>query len=279
MTARLLTCDPEAYHKLPGLSSSIAKTLITRSPLHAWHEHPAYGATGKDPTKAMDRGAVMHRIILGKGKAFKVLHFDDWRTNKAKEARDEARASGLVPILAEAYEQASFGAMAIMKQLASRGVKLDGDSEQGMEWDEMSSVGPVACRGMMDHLTADCRLIYDLKITDDASPAAVERTAENFSHGIQHAAYLSGHAKIFPALAGHARMLFIFAEPEKPYAINIVEPDGMFRELGERRWRRAVESWGRCVKANEWPAYGTGINNLSAPGWAMAREGYTTEER
>jgi hypothetical protein len=132
---------------------------------------------------------------------------------------------------------------------------------------------------MMDHLTADRLLIYDLKIVESAAPESIERSAESFGYAIQWAAYTSGHAKVFPHLAGRTQMRFVFAEAEPPHAVNIVVPDGVFREIGERRWRRAVNEWGRCLRDNAWPAYGTGINTISAPPWALAREGYTYEER
>ena len=126
---------------------------------------------------------------------------------------------------------------------------------------------------MMDHITAR-RTVFDLKIVESAAPAAIERSAENFGYGIQRAAYTSGVTHCFPELAGRVEMLFIFAEREPPYAMNIVRPDGVFRELGERRWRRAVEAWGRALKEQRWPAYGDDINTISPPAWALAREPY-----
>lgn len=272
MSARLLDVTPEEYHRIDAFSSSIAKVLIEKSPAHARH---AQLVGDHDPTKAKDRGSVMHHLVLGKGRDFEILDYEDWRTNDSKRDRDKARAAGKTPILKHAFEAASFGAIAIMKELARRGIRLDGVSEQAMTWEEESPSGLVVCKGMMDHVTADFRIIYDLKITEDASPTAIERSAENFGHGIQRAAYVSGAGKVRPDMAGRTTMRFIFAEPDPPYAVNIVEPDGMFRELGSRRWHRAVDTWASCAKANEWRAYGEGVNPITAPTWALAREGYS----
>jgi hypothetical protein len=272
VSARLLDVTPEEYHRIDAFSSSIAKIVIDQSPAHARH---AQLAGDRKATKAMDRGSVMHHLVLGKGKDFEILDYEDWRTKNAQRDRDAARAAGKTPILKDAFEAASFGAIAIMKELARRGIRLDGASEQAMTWEEESSSGIVVCKGMMDHVTADFGIIYDLKIIEDASPTSIERSAENFGHGIQRAAYTSGAAKVRPDMAGRTRMRFIFAEPEPPHAVNIVELDGMFRELGSRRWRRAIETWGGCVKAKEWPAYGQDINSITAPSWALAREGYS----
>ena len=266
MTARILEVSPDEYHALPHFSSSIAKVLIERTPLHAKQMR------GKPPTKEMDRGNVVHRLALGRGKAFAVLPFDDWRTKAAKEARDAARADGRVPIKEGDFESAKLIADAVTARLAEQGLVLDGRSELAMEWEERSEHGPVACRAMLDHVWLDRGLILDLKVTENASPAAIERTAENLGYGIQAAAYQRAMAALVPELAGRVRFLFAFVEPEPPFAVNVCAPDGMFRELGERRWLRAVSAWASCLKNNAWPGYGNGVNQLSVPGWALSRE-------
>ena len=72
--------------------------------------------------------------------------------------------------------------------------------------------------------------------------------------------------------------MFVFAEAEEPYAVNISEPDGIFREIGERRWLRAVSTWAKCIRDNHWPSYGPDTNPITAPQWALRNEGYTGEE-
>ena len=148
-----------------------------------------------------------------------------------------------------------------------------------MTWQEETEHGPVDCRGMIDHLWPDSGTQLDLKITEDASPGALERTAENFGYGIQEAAYRRGYEKVRPDLAGRVRMVFAFVEVGDVFAMNIVHSDGVFRELGERRWMRAVNTWGDCIKRNHWPAYQTGFGQLTAPTWALSREGYSFDER
>jgi len=272
MTAKLLDVSPDEYHRLPGLSASIAATVIARSPLHAWTEHPCFGGVRTEPTDEMDRGSVVHRLVLGAGKAYDVHDFRDWRTKDAREARDASRAKGAVPILLHKFRDAETIAEHVRAGLAARGLTLDGTSEVAIVWAEDSASGPVACRGMMDHVFVDRGAIVDLKIVSDASPHAVERAAENMGYAIQHAAYTRALARLRPELAGRVDFLFAFAEAEPPYAVNVCRPDGTFRELGERRWLRAVETWGACLAANSWPAYGDGVNTISPPGWALSRE-------
>lgn len=286
MSARILDVTPAEYQLRPGLSSSIAKELIARSPRHAWMMHPAFGGRSKPPTRATDRGAVVHALLLGKGRDFEVLEHEEYRTNQAKADRDAAIAAGKIPLKPKEFTAAGAIALAVKARLAEAHkddiripAALDGESEVAMEWHEQSNSGPVLCRGMMDHVWLRRGLIIDLKIVEDASPSAIERSAESYGYAISSCAYVRGLTAVDPAMAGRIKFLFIFAEADPPHALNVVEPDGMFRELGERRWLRAVESWGRCIAHNEWPAYGSGIQQITPPQWALAREGYTSDER
>lgn len=270
--ARILRIDPEKYHQLPGLSSTIAKVLVERSPLHAWSAHPLLGGKGKKPTKEMDFGKVVHRIVLGKGAAFEPLDFDDFKTKAARTARDESRAKGKVPVLVCDLERAVEAAAKIINNLRDRGIELDGESELAITWTEQTEHGPVDCRCMFDHVWIGHGRILDLKITGNAAPTFVERNAENMGYAIQEAAYRRALTVLEPGLAGRIDFLFAFCENDEPYALNLSRGDGLFRELGEKRWLRAVNEWARCVKENRWPGYGSGVNPLSPPMWAFKRE-------
>lgn len=267
-TAEIIDVTPDEYHALPGLSSSIAKVLNAQSPLHA------QTIAGKKPTPVMDFGTVAHRLVLGKGKAFAVLDFDDWKTKAARESRDEARAAGLVPIKTADFERAQKVADAATAQLKARGIVLDGDSEVAVRWYEPSPSGPVLCRAMFDHVWIAKGKILDLKITGDASPSFTERNAENLGYAIQASAYTRAMTALRPDLGGRVRFAFAFAEDDAPYALNLCAPDGPFAEIGERRWLRAVNTWGRCQETGIWPGYGDSLNTISPPPWALSREGY-----
>jgi len=272
VTARILDVTPDEYHAIQAFSSTVAKTLIARSPAHAKAE------VGKAPSKVLDRGTVIHRLTLGKGKDYEVIQHSDWRTNAAKAARDDARARGLTPVLAHEFEDYCMAAESIRAQLADRNLVLDGQSELAIEWTEETVHGPVLCKGMLDHCWPDTGIIIDLKVTDNAAPSAVERTAENLGYAIQCAAYTRALTALDPDLAGRVAFAFAFCEPDAPYAINLSEPDGVFQEIGKQRWLRAVTAWAECVKNDRWPSYGTSVNPITAPTWALAREGFSPSE-
>lgn len=277
VTAKLLDCTPDEYHRRPGLSQSIAHTLLTRSPKHAWQQHPLLGGGAKHKdTKSMDRGSIIHRMVLGKGKEFRSLDYDDYRTKKAQEARDEARDAGLIPVLEHEHADATKVANNILVELDDAGVGLFADgcsTEQAIEWTENG----VLCRGMMDaylgnmlgNLHAGARIL-DLKIVHDASPYHIERSAETYGYAMQAAAYTRAVELLHPELPGRVTFGFIFCEPDPPYAVRVVEPDGMFRQIGKLRWERAVKIWGECERSGVWPGYPA--TRIGVPKWALNKE-------
>lgn len=274
MTARLLDITIDEYHALDAFSSTAAKTLIARTPAHA------RAGYRKAPTKEMDRGEAIHRLLLGAGKDFEVIQHGDYRTNAAKEKRDGARKQGLIPVLAHHFESYNVAAESIRVQLAELGIVLDGRSEQAITWTERTEFGDVVCKALFDHVWLETGLILDVKTTENAAPAAIERTAENLNYAIQAAAYTRALEALDPSLVGRAAFAFAFCEvEEEPYVVNVCEPDGVFRELGKRRWLRAVTEWARCLRDNRWPAFNTAVNPITAPTWALTREGYATDGR
>jgi len=263
--ARIIDVPPDDYHKLPGLSSSIATTLIQRSPMHAHVE--------KEPTKEMDRGAAIHHLVLGAGKRMAPLPFDNWRTKAAQESREKARAAGMVPLTHVEHTEYTTAAERISERLREAGIELSGRSEVAIEWYE----GDVQCRCMMDHVDLERGEVTELKVTGDANPERMERHVETMGYRIQAAAYIRALIALRPTLMGRVSYRFAFAEPDPPYALYAPYPDAMFLESGERDWLRAVEMWRSCMRNNRWPHY-QHHQSISRPQWALRREGYTNDE-
>src|SRR5262245_31717991 len=100
---RVLNCTIEQYHadpcETPSLSHSVAHELINKSPLHSWMRHPRLGGQHKKETKEMDRGSLVHALLLGAGKPIVIIKADDWRTKASQQDRDYAREQGHIPVL------------------------------------------------------------------------------------------------------------------------------------------------------------------------------------
>lgn len=283
-TARILQCTEAEYFAdpcaTPSLSQSIAHTMLARSPLHAWAEHPRLGNCAEaTTTKALDAGQLIHKLLLGAGREIEVVQAPDWRTKAAQQQRDEAVAAGRLPVLEHAFANAKQCTEVVLQRMAEAGVNMTdfecAQSEVSVEWREgVIGGGTVLCRGRMDKLLlGDTRaVVFDVKKIRSAEPRTCARHMVDYGYDIQHAAYTSAVRALRPDLAGRIDFLFVFIEDSQPYAITPARPDGVMREHGESRWHRAVQTWARCLSKNHWPGYAECPISLEAPPWAIAQE-------
>ncbi len=316
--ARILDVTPQEYHRLPGFSASLAKVLIAScaAKARATYERRQEQIAAEDesddekPTDEkqaqLDLGSVLHALVLGKGaERIEIIPAEllsgknmAYQSDKAKAARDAARKAGRIPVKESKMPGHEATAKAIISRLADAGHALDGGgvvfgggSEFAIEWHERTPDGPVPCRCMMDHVVlsdatppfsgaAPWATIYDLKIVADAHPDRNERTAEGFGYALQAAAYTRALTALYPRLGGRIQFRFLFVEPRRPFLLWDPERlSGPFRELGERRWLRAVHAWGDGLKNGRWPDYRTpDRDSITAPMWTLRNEGFQPED-
>lgn len=312
--ARILECSPSEYHDLPGFSASLAKVMISKSALHAKDAHDrqleriADDADDEEDVPAdkqerLDRGNILHALVLGVGKRVDEIPLEHLASNGAastKAAKDfiaTSRKAGRIPVKPAKLEVHRQVANALKARLSAIGHTLDGRSELAVEWWEPTPHGPVQCRCMMDHVLIHglpldtfgivqshdgppMATIYDLKTTPDAHPDRCERTADGLLYAIQAAAYPRALTALYPRLGGRIDFRFLWCEHKRPYAIwDPPVLDGPFREIGERWWRRAVNAWGEGLATGRWPDYRTPDRvEMRAPMWRLKQDGYTPEE-
>ena len=276
MAAEVLNVTAAKYHKDPGdgvpsLTQSTAHTIISQSLLHAWTFHPRLGGKQRPSTKAKDGGSLIHKLILGKGADIAVLGVKDYRSNAAREARDNAIALGLIPVKEKDYEEAEHTATILKKRLADDyGIVFDGESEVAFRWQEEGVNGPVKCRAMMDHVKLSEGMIYDVKTIKEAHPKTCAAHMISYGYDIQNCAYTSCIEHVEPDLQGRVDMVFLFVEVKEPYSIVPARPSGMMRELGAMKWKRAVKLWERALATNKWPGYATEIIPLEPMPWHLS---------
>lgn len=306
--ARILDVEPDAYHKLPQFSASLAKIVIGQSLLKAkdaWdrraerlaEEDESDGDEGvsDEKRKRLDNGSIQHALALGKGKRIEVIPSSalsksgSYGTDKSKALRDGARAAGRIPVKEPEMEIHERVSTALRARIVEAGHTLDGTSELAIEWTENTPHGSLVCRAMLDHVVlwgihevingAPGAIIYDLKIVGDAHPDRCERTAENLHYAIQAAAYTRALTALYPQLGGRIEFRFLFCEMRRPYDLWDPKCSGPFREIGERRWLRAVRSWAEGLATNRWTGYRTPDRvEISAPMWTLKQEGYQSDD-
>lgn len=270
-----LTIAPELYHadkldEQPTLSASIAHTLITQSPKHAWTQHPRLNPDFQRPEEQrFDVGRVVHSILLEGADIVHVCHYPDWRSNAAKEARDEARASGRVPLLAHQLEDVQAMVAAAAEQLNA--LTLDppmfgtGKPEQTIVWEE----GGVHCRARLDWLHDDYSAIEDIKTTSrSAEPGAFSRALYGLGYDTKAAFYLRGVKAVTGA---EPTFRWLVIETAAPFALSVVTPGPDVLALGDAKVEKALALWAQCMETDTWPGYPTQVATAELPAWEEVR--------
>lgn len=258
---------------IPRLSPSIAKILIEKSPMHAYNDHSLLGGNRADKSsEAKDEGLIYESIIFGFGldnDRFKIIQADDYRTNSAKQLRDEARENNQIPILEKnVQEYLDFGKL-LLEKINQQGIYFDGgEFQKHVEWESSSA----NCHGFIDYWAAKTATVIDLKIVSDASPKKFVRSFVDFGYDIQMAAYIEGIETTMPELAGRVNHLFIACEKEPPHCVQLYNMSGMMMSLGQSKWQWAKDKWAECLSTNHWPGYFEGIGRLEPLPWQINYE-------
>lgn len=257
----------------PSLSSSAAMTLLTRSPLHCWHEHPRLNPEYvSEQANRLDIGAAAHALFLEQDDSrFVVIEADDWRTKAAQAARDEAHAAGLIPLLTHQHDkvvsiaEASEAALARCDELS--GIVDDAIVEHVCTWQEDGTW----CRARPDLVAGDKKIVLNYKTTEaSASP-------EPFGAGVlTRSGY---HVQAFHHAQGVAtvcqcelpKCVWLVQEVEPPYAASILGMSPSLLELASIQWAQALNIWRMCLRFGEWPAYPSRICWIEARPWDLER--------
>lgn len=255
----------------PSLTQSVAKVLIERSPLHAWHAHPRLNPDYRhdDDTK-FDVGNIAHKLMLGRGKNVVRLEFDDWRTKAAKEAREAAAVDGKLAVLGKHYARAERMVIAAREQLDLRGLNLfrAGDGEVVVAWQE---TGGVWCRQMIDWLTPDRQVFADFKTTGmSVAPHALARMMVNAGWDVQ-AAFAERALMAVDPLGDRRRFMFVVQEDASPYCLSVVEMSEAVMTMGRKKIDAALRVWRNCTQHDRWPGYPLDLVVPDYPGWAESQ--------
>jgi hypothetical protein len=265
--------DPAAT---PSLSNSIGKVMIDECPLKAWLKHPRLNkdVPAYDSTSKMDFGSVAHELMLGKGAGIEILDFDDFKKDAAKAARDAARERGVIPCLAKNYDRAQklvIGAIAELKRLNM----LEDFAEAKKEVTYIWKVGEIWLRSMIDAVHVDdangWATIFDLKITERASPDVAERQIGAMNYDLQAHFQRQAVATMHRIHVPRIKHYFLFIEDEFPFLTTPVEMSEAFQECGAHKFSYVTSKWAECMAGNKWPRYTTGPMVAQPKPWDLAR--------
>jgi hypothetical protein len=274
MPAAVYHADPADE---PSLSNSLLKVLLSKTPRHAWLQHPKLNPRWEPrPDKdAFDLGTAAHSLLLEGIDKATMCPFNDWKTNAAKDARAAARRAGKIPMLPGQYEITMMmveEAQRFIETGPLRGLLERAKAEHSMIWRDDQF--RIKCRGRLDLLDlkppgATGPVIFDYKTTSAENPGEFIRGMAGNGYDTQAELYTQGLAAL-----GHpgARFIFIVQETAAPFLCYLVEPSNIMRDLGLAKITRGMRLWADCLRSNRWPGYPPDVFQADPPMWAIKEE-------
>lgn len=238
----------EVYHADPvpdgSLSSTFARLLTEHVPAKAFQR-----ATNHKPTKSMNLGSAAHSHALGAGPELIVFNLD----GRTKEGKAERAA--VAPLIAtqaavgvtEAERDQILGMVKALRAVPEVVQILERSrSEVSAFWRE----GAIWGRARYDLL--DDAAGFDYKTAQDASPRGFQKAMSSYGYHQQAEWYQRGLKALGHTAAGR-RLRFIVQETEKPYIVQIHEPDDDAMETAEALNDRAVRIFEEAKATGVWP--------------------------
>jgi hypothetical protein len=250
--------------------------MLTASPLHAWQEHPRLGALGTFEANEADIGSAAHDLFLHGEERIVVVDADSWRTNKAKDERDAARAAGKIPMLA--IKMPAVNAMALrahrfIEQSQFDGIFERGAAERTIVWKE---TGPdvkhdIYCRARPDFMTHDYDLILHYKTTSASARADkfIRGIMQNMGYGFSLRFYARGLSQIIQPTP-HTHHLMLVQEQDAPYACTLIGLTPAKAQIEDDRVKVAINKWQHCIADDHWPDYDHRIHYAEPTPWELA---------
>lgn len=271
MTVRQI--DPAEYNNAKGtlgraLRSSTAKTLLTKTPAHAWAETPGLNDEWEPKhTASFDFGHGAHAMLLGKGENIRVIVASDWKTKAAQALRDEAYAVGHTPMLERDHNKAIRMADVARRYLDACGIgRLDPARSEMMA---VADIDGVSCRMMADHVFDwPTDPILDYKTARSVSDRGVLNAIMEYGYDISDQWY----REVWKAATGEDReFVLLLQEKEPPYACRLIKllrlpgDDADWSEDAAEKCAEARRIWRTCLETGEWPCYPAKLRLLGAP--------------
>lgn len=276
----------------PSMSASNAETLLDESARHCWHKHPRLNpeaAEAFDPEQMdgqkrlkMEHGTALHTLILGAGRPIFEVVADDYRTKAAKEARADALAQGMTPILTMHKPKLIDCARAVAEQVKvypelRRVLEAPGRAERTLLWQEPVGTRKgkgesIWCRALVDWLPDDPgQPLVDFLFTGgSASPASYgpsigDKLAVRASHYMRGAQRVRGRTP-----RGYWT---VAVETNEPYGVCVYAADQALQHYAREQWADAAARWHACLQRGtepqHWPFWKPTIHEIEAKPWQI----------
>lgn len=275
----------------PSLSSSGAKTILGKSPLHFWASSPLNPDRVEDDAPHFAIGRAAHDMILlsERWPDFYYVLPEGFSRAKSKQMADaiaEAEAaeeSGMTILRHEDAIKVEAVAAALRKNELAVACLTNGVTEETLCWTD-----PVTGRWLRARPDfrpnsilekRDVMVVADLKFVapTNADPEGFRRSIHNFGYHQSAAFYMDGIKAVYGHYPTH--WVHVVVEKDPPHCVALYELPGEDIERGRVLNRRAINLFDRCLKEGRWPGYADSPMQVGLPTWARMRlDDLTPEE-
>lgn len=280
----------EDYHRnpnlLPGpsLSSSGAKLILAKSPLHFFHDSPLNPNRPPEKDKAhFSVGKAAHDVILlsERWEEFYYVTPEGFSRAKTKAMADEiaeadaAIAAGKTVLSHDQSFTVQAMAEALRRNELACATISNGVAEETLVWqDPKTGVWLRARPDFRPQALLEGRstvVVPDLKFVapTHADPDGFGKAIYNFGYHQSAAFYIDGLKAVYDRAPTH--WLHVVVEKEPPHAVALYPLPGEDIERGRMLNRRAIDLFARCLERNEWPGYADQPREVGLPIWARMR--------
>jgi hypothetical protein len=252
----------------PSLSRSDAWTIITKSPLHCWWQHPRLGnAERKPPADNMIDGIVFEKLLIGNTAAVHVIDADNYRGGEARAQKAEAFAQCAVPILKHKLAALEQAAEAVHDRMKLSGLERMFKARQQLVL--IAQYGPIALRGKLDSINPDTREIWDLKLGKaNLQPVEYGKHAERMGYSFQAYFYTYLASQVFGGEMSDWVFRTVAVEADEPHSHAVFRYSEATFALNDQRFQRACQLFDAGLRSEHWPGYHEQEHELSPPTFA-----------
>jgi len=238
--------DRQEYRAFPALNQSAAKKLLV-SPAH----YQAYMNTPHEETKALRFGTFVHSAILEPhtlNDLYATAPDVDKRTKEGKAAFAEFATANAGKTILDAEESALGHLVASHAKMALKHHKVAFGVTEAMYHVDYNGI---PLKAALDGVCGD--YIWDIKTTDDASPAGMLKSIRNYRYNLQ--AYW--YRLVYELATGHRPLgfRFLFVEKEPPFACSVCEVGPELMSWAIADFEKALTLYRDCTASGVWPAY------------------------
>ncbi|WP_181011130.1 PD-(D/E)XK nuclease-like domain-containing protein [Streptomyces sp. SM13] len=228
------------------------------------------------PKREFDLGNAVHTAVLGEGHDIVEIDYPNYLKADARAARDEAYATGKVPLLPKEKAQVDAMEKAVREHPLAGPLFTPGTGipERSIYWTDPET--GVRCRVRPDWLKQlpGTTLCVDLKTIKDAAPDTISRAIRDHNYHQQDPLYIDGIEAAGLAPDG-CRFIFVFVSKIAPYLITVRELVDQDRDIGRARNQRALRIYAECESTGIWPDWTgpvTEIPRIGMPSWDTLRQ-------